>query len=69
MELSVHGFPIPESNRGSSASDVIRRSADYHPSIWGDYILKYSAPHLVVILFPPSLSHTLVHLIFMHFLK
>ncbi|CAH2040870.1 unnamed protein product [Thlaspi arvense] len=40
---------MSESNRASSASDMIRCCANYHPSIWGDYFLKYSASHLVEI--------------------
>ncbi|WCJ20845.1 (-)-germacrene D synthase [Euphorbia peplus] len=28
-----------------ASSDIIRRSADYHPSIWGDHFLSYNSVH------------------------
>ncbi|XP_030525206.2 (-)-germacrene D synthase-like [Rhodamnia argentea] len=36
---------IPSSSPGKGRSHAIeRRSAGYHPSIWGDYFLKYASP-------------------------
>ncbi|XP_042494139.1 (-)-germacrene D synthase-like isoform X1 [Macadamia integrifolia] len=31
----------------NSKTDIIRRSANYHPSIWGDQFLKYAPPAMV----------------------
>ncbi|KAI4356603.1 hypothetical protein L6164_000614 [Bauhinia variegata] len=32
----------------NSVSDISRRSADYHPSIWGDYFLQYASQSMEV---------------------
>ncbi|CAL5402868.1 unnamed protein product [Camellia sinensis] len=42
MELSIHALPIPDSTK-NMVPEVIRRSANYHPSIWGDYFLAYAS--------------------------
>ncbi|XP_042478206.1 (-)-germacrene D synthase-like isoform X2 [Macadamia integrifolia] len=31
----------------NSKTDIVRRSANYHPSIWGDQFLKYAPPAMV----------------------
>ncbi|GMP68098.1 hypothetical protein CsSME_00027828 [Camellia sinensis var. sinensis] len=45
MELSIHALPIPDSTK-NMVPEVTRRSANYHPSIWGDHFLTY-ATHVV----------------------
>ncbi|GMP36279.1 hypothetical protein CsSME_00008457 [Camellia sinensis var. sinensis] len=46
MELSIHALPIPDSTK-NMVPEVTRRSANYHPSIWGDHFVTY-ASHAVV---------------------
>ncbi|KAI4354667.1 hypothetical protein L6164_003514 [Bauhinia variegata] len=36
------------SSTHNTVSDVSRRSADYHPSIWGDYFLQYASQSMEV---------------------
>ncbi|XP_039168370.1 (-)-germacrene D synthase isoform X2 [Eucalyptus grandis] len=43
MSVPVSAIPSSSPNKGSSRV-VERRSADYHPSIWGDYFLVYASP-------------------------
>ncbi|CAL5406936.1 unnamed protein product [Camellia sinensis] len=45
MELSIHALPIPDSTK-NMVPEVTRRSANYHPSIWGNHFLAY-ATHAV----------------------
>ncbi|KAF5948753.1 hypothetical protein HYC85_014710 [Camellia sinensis] len=42
MELSIHALPIPDSTK-NMVPEVTRRSANYHPSIWGDHFLVYAS--------------------------
>ncbi|KAL7212216.1 hypothetical protein ACSBR2_014981 [Camellia fascicularis] len=42
MELSIHALPIPDSTK-NMVPEVTRRSANYHPSIWGDHFLTYAS--------------------------
>ncbi|CAL5404078.1 unnamed protein product [Camellia sinensis] len=42
MELSIHSLPIPDSTK-NMVPEVTRRSANYHPSIWGDHFLTYAS--------------------------
>ncbi|THG02142.1 hypothetical protein TEA_015975 [Camellia sinensis var. sinensis] len=42
MELSIHALPIPDSTK-NMVPEVTRRSANYHPSIWGDHFLAYAS--------------------------
>ncbi|CAL5341820.1 unnamed protein product [Camellia sinensis] len=45
MESCIHALPIPDSIK-NIVPEVTRRSANFHPSIWGDHFLAY-APHAV----------------------
>ncbi|CAL5376533.1 unnamed protein product [Camellia sinensis] len=42
MELSIHALPIPDSTK-NMVPEVTRRSANYHPSIWGDHFVTYAS--------------------------
>ncbi|CAL5402871.1 unnamed protein product [Camellia sinensis] len=42
MELSIHALPILDSTK-NMVPEVTRRSANYHPSIWGDHFLAYAS--------------------------
>ncbi|KAI8005910.1 (-)-germacrene D synthase [Camellia lanceoleosa] len=42
MELSIQSLPIPDSTK-NMVPEVTRRSANYHPSIWGDHFLTYAS--------------------------
>ncbi|KAK9133649.1 hypothetical protein Scep_013177 [Stephania cephalantha] len=36
-------------SEGSSRAQIVRRSANFHPSVWGDYFLNYTCDHVVSI--------------------
>ncbi|CAL5402866.1 unnamed protein product [Camellia sinensis] len=42
MELSIHALPISDSTK-NLVPKVTRRSANFHPSIWGDHFLAYAS--------------------------
>ncbi|XP_028066770.1 (-)-germacrene D synthase-like [Camellia sinensis] len=42
MELSTHALPIPDSTKNMLPT-ITRRSANYHPTIWGDHFLAYAS--------------------------
>ncbi|KAF5956664.1 hypothetical protein HYC85_003889 [Camellia sinensis] len=42
MELSIRALPIPDSTK-IMVPEATRRSANYHPSIWGDHFLTYAS--------------------------
>ncbi|KAL7185034.1 hypothetical protein ACSBR2_027054 [Camellia fascicularis] len=42
MESSIHSLSIPDSTK-NMVPEVTRRSANYHPSIWGDHFLTYAS--------------------------
>ncbi|XP_048136396.1 (-)-germacrene D synthase-like isoform X1 [Rhodamnia argentea] len=43
MSLRISAIPSSPPNEGTGPA-VRRRSAGYHPSIWGDHFLKYASP-------------------------
>ncbi|THG00676.1 hypothetical protein TEA_002058 [Camellia sinensis var. sinensis] len=45
MELSIHALPIPDSTK-NMVPEVTRRSANYHPSIWGDHFLTTKSKNM-----------------------
>ncbi|KAF5948761.1 hypothetical protein HYC85_014718 [Camellia sinensis] len=42
MESCIHALPIPDSIK-NIVPEVTRRSANFHPSIWGDHFLAYAS--------------------------
>ncbi|CAL5405701.1 unnamed protein product [Camellia sinensis] len=42
MELSIHALPISDSTK-NMLPEVTRRSANYHPTVWGDHFLAYAS--------------------------
>ncbi|KAM6599598.1 hypothetical protein CsatA_019207 [Cannabis sativa] len=47
VSSNIHANSSSQKN-GSTGSDTIRRSANFHPSIWGDHFLKYTHQSLEV---------------------
>ena len=51
MELScTQGLPVPTVTTSTSIEPqhVMRRSANFHPIIWGDHFLAYSSDAMVI---------------------
>ncbi|KAK9133655.1 hypothetical protein Scep_013183 [Stephania cephalantha] len=35
-------------SEGSSRAQIVRRSANFHPTVWGDYFLNYTCDHVAI---------------------